>query len=183
MLKHARGSSSGPIVPLTYGFKPIDSSKQLGLILAIADGFFETNSENGLMTGAVGLEFRRKAFDIISMLPGEKNSSARIAVLFSRVTRDLVDRYVAGPYEVDGTVHMKAFRGVIKVLAENHIQFDVLPVEEISKGDLKRYDFIIAPEIRCLTRESRVLLSEYAKKVLVIGQLGALDDMIIRLRP
>ncbi|MCD6244624.1 MAG: hypothetical protein J7J65_05255, partial [Candidatus Korarchaeota archaeon] len=177
MLKHARGSSSGSIVPLTYGFKPIDSSKQLGLILAIADGFFETNSENGLMTGTVGLEFRRKAFDIISMLPGEKNSSARIAVLFSRVTRDLVDRYVAGPYEVDGTVHMKAFRGVIKVLAENHIQFDVLPVEEISKGDLKRYDFIITPEIRCLTRESRVLLSEYAKKVLVIGQLGVLDDM------
>jgi len=93
------------------------------------------------------------------------------------VTRDLVDRYVAGPYEVDGTVHMKVFREVIKVLAENCIQFDILPVKEISKGDLKRYDFIIAPKIRCLTRESRVLLSEYAKKVLVIGQLGALDDM------
>lgn len=178
MLKHARASNpEGLVIPLTYGGSEVDSSKQLGLIVSIADGYFETNSGNGLMVGTVGIEYRRKAFRFVSMLSGLGRQRASVGVLFSRTTRDLVDMYVAGPYDVQDTTHMRAFREVVKLLAEKHIQFDVLPIEEVSPDELANYEVLIAPEVRCLSQEARRMLSSYRGQLLVLGELGSLDDM------
>ena len=177
MLKHARGSlGNGVIIPLTYGKDASDSAKQLGLLLPLANGFFETNS-NGLMTGSVGAEFRRRAFWLVKMLSGvERSTNSRVGVLFSSFTRDFVDTYVSGPYDVEGTIHMRAFREVVRVLAEEHVRFDVIPIEMASKSELSRYDVLIAPELRVLSREARSILTSYRGKFLVIGKLGTLDE-------
>ncbi len=179
MVKHARGSlPDGVIVPLTYGRNGIDSARQLGLLLPLADGFFETNSENGLMTGSVGEGFRKRAFWLVRMLSHVRRGGAnRVGVLFSSLTRDLVDTYVPGPYDVGDTVHMRAFRRVIETLAKAHIQFDVVPVETATPSDLSRYDVLIAPEVRVLSREARELLLGYEGKLLVVGELGSLNEV------
>jgi len=177
MLKHARACSPlRPFLPLTYGLNPEDSSRQLGLVLAIADGFFETDSVDGLMTGSVGTAFREKAFYLVSLLKGPRESQAKVAVLFSRATRDYVDRYVYGPYDVSDTTHMAAFRRVVEVLARAHVQFDVLPVDEMDPSELSRYEVVIAPEVRCLSEGARRALEEYAGTLLRIGTLGDLDE-------
>ena len=177
MLKHARACSPlRPFLPLTYGLNPEDSSRQLGLVLAIADGFFETDSADGLMTGSVGTAFREKAFYLVSLLKGPRESQAKVAVLFSRATRDYVDRYVYGPYDVSDTTHMAAFRRVVEVLARAHVQFDVLPVDEMDPSELSRYEVVIAPQVRCLSRGARLTLEEYSGNLLRIGTLGDLDE-------
>ncbi len=177
MLKHARGSvGDGVIIPLTYGKDASDSAKQLGLLLPLANGFFETNS-NGLMTGSVGADFRERAFWLVKMLSGVmRGRKSKVGVLFSSFTRDFVDTYVPDPYNVEGTIHMKTFREVVRILAEGHIAFDVIPVERASRSELSQYDVLIAPEIRVLSREARSILSSYGGELLVIGELGALDE-------
>ncbi len=177
MLKHARGSvRDGVIIPLTYGRDASDSAKQLGLLLPLADGFFETNS-NGLMTGSVGVEFRKRAFWLVDMLSGmERSTRNRVGVLFSSFTRDFVDTYIAGPYDVEGTIHIRTFREVVRVLAEEHVHFDVIPIEMTSQSELSHYDVLIAPELRVLSREARSILASYRGKLLVLGKLGVLDE-------
>ncbi|GEM_PF-3482513 len=177
MLKHERGSvRDGIIIPLTYGRDASDSAKQLGLLLPLTNGFFETNS-NGLMTGSVGAEFRKRAFWLVKMLSGVKRSTrSRVGVLFSSFTRDFVDTYIAGPYDVEGTIHMRTFREVIRVLAEEHVQFDVIPIEMASKSELSQYDVLIAPELRVLSSEARGILASYGGELLVVGKLGVLDE-------
>ncbi|MDK2372300.1 MAG: family 10 glycosylhydrolase [Candidatus Korarchaeota archaeon] len=177
MLKHARGSvRDGVIIPLTYGRDASDSAKQLGLLLPLANGFFETNS-NGLMTGSVGVEFRKRAFWLVEMLSGiERSTRNRVGVLFSSFTRDFVDTYIADPYDVEGTIHIRTFREVVRALAEEHIQFDVIPIEMASQSELSQYDVLIAPELRVLSREARSILTSYRGKLLVVGKLGVLDE-------
>ncbi len=179
MVKHARGSlPDGIVIPLTYGRDETDSARQLGLLLPLTDGFFETNSENGLMTGSVGEEFRRRAFWLVKMLSHVRRGRVhRVGVLFSSLTRDIVDTYVPGPYDVEDTVHMRAFRKVIEILAEAHVQFDVIPVETATSSDLSRYDILIAPEVRVLSRGARELLLRYEGSLLVVGKLGSVNEM------
>ncbi len=178
MVRHARGSlPRGVVIPLTYGGSPEDSSRQLGILLPLMDGFFETNSGNGLMTGTVGVEFRRKAFWLVRMLSGlERVGRSRVGVLFSSLSRDLVDTYVPGPYDLDGTVHMRAFRAAVRELARAGISLDVVPLDMATSSELSRYDILIAPEIRALDRDARSILSHYRGKLLVIGRLGVLNE-------
>ena len=84
---------------------------------------------------------------------------------------------MAGPYDVQDTTHMRAFREVVKLLAEKHIQFYMLPIEEVSPDELANYEVLIAPEVRCLSQEARRMLSSYRGQLLVLGELGGLDDM------
>ncbi len=178
ILKQARGSSpSASMIPLTYGRDGLDSAKQLGLIIAIADGFFETNSENELMTGTVGEEFRKKAFWLVDKLARiNRTGRSDVAVLFSSFSRDLADTYVPGPYNVSGTRHMRAFRRTIRVLVENHIDFNVIPIERATLDELNGYKVVIAPDLEVLTHEGRELLSQYRGKLLVIGKFGSMDE-------
>ncbi|RLG40161.1 MAG: hypothetical protein DRO01_04525, partial [Thermoproteota archaeon] len=177
MLKHARSCAPGrPVLPLTYGVNPADASRQLALVLASADGFFETNFD-GYMTGSVGPKFRERAFRLVSLLSGPRLSQARVAVLFSRATRDYVDGYVNDIYDVSGTIHMAAFRGAVETLVRVGVRFDVRPVEELRRGELDGYEVVIAPQVRCLGDGARRALREFEGALLVIGELGSMDEM------
>ncbi len=178
MLKHARGSSPlKPFIPLTYGRDELDSARQLGLVISLGDGFFETNSRNGLMTGTVGYRFRKKAFWLVKMLGNlSRKHKSEIGVLFSSFSRDIVDTYVPDPYNVTGTKHMRSFRDVISVLAGNHVGFDIIPIERTTLDELRKYEVIIAPDVEVLTHNERRILSEYSGKLLVLGKLGVMDE-------
>ncbi len=177
MLKHARSCSPDrPVVPLTYGVDVRNAARQLALILSTADGFFETNFD-GYMVGTVGLGFRKRAFRLVELLSGPRESEARVAVLFSRASRDYVDGYVNDPYDVSGTIHMAAFRGVIEALVRAGVQFDVVSVEELSPQELANYEVVIAPEVRCLGDGARRALRDYEGILLVIGKLGTMNEL------
>ncbi len=177
MLKHARSCTPGrPVLPLTYGVNPADAARQLALVLASADGFFETNFD-GYMTGSVGPEFRERAFRLVSLLSGPRMSEAKVAVLFSRASRDYVDGYVNDIYDVSGTTHMAAFRGAVEALVRAGVQFDVLPVEELRPGELDGYEVVIAPQVRCLGEGARRALLKYGGTLLVIGELGSMNEL------
>ncbi len=136
-LKYVR-SSSKVMIPLTYGADPVDSGRQLGIILSMADGFFETNADC-YMTGTVGEGFRKKAFKLVWALTGVKKSTARVAVVFSYRLRDRVDTYVYGPYDMTDTKYMAEYRKVVEELLRKGVQFDVIPEERPG------YDVLIKP--------------------------------------
>ncbi len=174
MLKHAGSCTPGrPVLPLTYGVDPSDAARQLALVLAAAEGFFETNFD-GYMTGTVDPRFRRRALRLVGLLPGERESGARVAVLFSRASRDHADGYVNDPYDVSGTVHMAAFRRAVEELVRARVQFDVLPVEELGPDELSRYEVVVAPEVRCLGEGARRALRDFGGALLVVGELGSM---------
>ncbi len=126
-LKYVR-SSSEVMIPLTYGADPVDSGRQLGIVLSIADGFFETNADC-YMTGTVGEGFRKKAFKLVWALSGVKKSTAKVALVFSYRLRDRVDTYVYGPYDMTDTKYMAEYRKAVEELLRKGIQFDVIPEE------------------------------------------------------
>ncbi len=138
-LKYVRFSSE-IMIPLTYGADPTDSGRQLGIIITMADGYFETNADC-YMTGTVGEGYRKKAFTLVRALSGPKKSTARVAVVFSHRLRDRLDTYVYGPYDMTDTKYMASYRKLVEELLREGVQFDIIP-EGFPTDD---YELVLSP--------------------------------------
>ncbi len=175
MLKYSEAASRGkPLWFLNYGTSEGEAARQLGLILATSGSFFETNND-GLMTGTVGAGFRERAFRLVSALDAVGEDEADVGVLFSSRSLDLTGE-AWGPYDPGESRHLRAFRDVVRELASSGVQFDVVPLDYASPGDLAEYDVLVAPDVEVLDREARFALSEFGGTLLVVGSLGVLDE-------
>ena len=88
------------------------------------------------------------------------SSKARVAVIDSRLTRDMYERR-------DGSRYSHHFRGVYRVLSANHVPFDVIADHRLGDDDaadiLARYDAIILPNVACLTEKQRAAIDSYVE--------------------
>jgi len=81
---------------------------------------------------------------------------ATIGVYYSRSTR----LYYRNQHQ-EGDRFDASIKGMENVLAENHIPFDFLPDNQISKDRLSRYHLVILPNVKCLSDKETELLKNY----------------------
>ena len=55
-------------------------------------------------------------------------------------------------------------KGLINVLMENHIQYDFILNDQISKDRLDKYKLVILPNVRCMSDNEIVIVRNYVKK-------------------
>lgn len=85
-------------------------------------------------------------------------STARVALVDSELTSQFYGRR-------DSTRYTHHFRGMYRILVENHIPFDVIADHRLNDPDaeqiLAKYDAIILPNVACLNATQRQILDRY----------------------
>lgn len=79
----------------------------------------------------------------------------------------------------ENKAHSAAVRRITDVLGEAHLLFDFVPESQTTLERLKRYDTVVAPEVRYLSDEQRSVLQAYLKaggKLLTTGAFASHDE-------
>ncbi|MBX3206047.1 MAG: beta-galactosidase trimerization domain-containing protein [Labilithrix sp.] len=178
MLKLARGvDRERASVASSAGASEWDAGLALGTTFAAQASPWEQRS--GIPHAGVARELRTRAFAWArEHLPAIQSarSAARVAVIQSSASRDLVDfGYGSGTFAsaiapltgvgqrhvvrdsswfaadaADGAGALEAvgeLRGMIKALSHLHVPFDVLPAETLTAADLSKYRLVVAPDV------------------------------------
>jgi len=177
MLKYSASvSGKKPFWVLNYGYERTDATAQLGLILATSGSYFETRVS--AMTGTVGLEYRKQANEFVKAHTEILNSRsvARVAVLYSRGSRDFIDRGAGEGYDQSEAPYLKVYRSTLAVLTKSHVQFDILILEEADLDSIAAYEVLVAPGLGVVSDQSHRLLASFPGLVLVVGSYGTMNE-------
>ena len=177
MLKYSASvSGNKPFWVLNYGYERSDAAGQLGIILATSGSYFETRVS--AMAATVGLEYRKQANEFIKAHRKILNSHsvARVAVLYSRGSRDFIDQGAGGGYDQSEAPYLKLYRSTLATLTKSHVQFDILILEEAGLDSIGAYEVLIAPGVAVVSDGSHKLLASFHGSVLVIGSYGDMNE-------
>lgn len=177
MLKYSASvSGKKPFWMLNYGYERTDATAQLGLILATSGSYFETRVS--AMAGTIGLEYRKQANEFVKAHTEILNSRsvARVAVLYSRGSRDFIDRGAGEGYDQSEAPYLKVYRSTLAVLTKSHVQFDILILEETDLDSIAAYEVLIAPGLGVVSDQSHRLLASFPGLVLVVGSYGTMNE-------
>ncbi len=137
--------------------------------LVITMGFNYYTSGNIGMAGIVDEEFMRDFFEWLSNYDEYFygwNTSANVAIVFSRYTLDYLDR---GSWE--GYAYHDAIKGALMMLIESNIPFEVITERDLD--NLSRYDLVIMPDFACMDENEAEKIREYVAsggKIVVINE-------------
>jgi hypothetical protein len=104
--------------------------------------------------------------------------AARVAVLYSQETRDLVDRATGTQYDPGASKHFRSYRAALRGLADSHVPYTVLFAETASDEALSAFDAIVVPGIAAMSRATAERLERAAARgaqVLVADEVATLD--------
>jgi Beta-galactosidase trimerisation domain len=182
MMKYARGmAGKRPSWVFSYGFKPQDAERVMGLVIATGNAPYETRIPR--MCTSVGTRYRRAMFDWLAshpMLPVAEPANGA-AVLFSSSSRDYLDQGKGvGLYNslygrdelwwstnagdvVPMLEYMGDYRGTCKALIQAHVPFDVLSAARLEAPALARYRLIAAPSPVSLSDAAIAALTGYVR--------------------
>ncbi len=178
MIAFARAADRGkPSWILTYGYRPRDSAQLAGMVLAEGANFYETKGP--AMADTVGTDFRRQLFGWIAAHTSPlsaSNSAARVGLLYSPRTRDLVDTSSGEPYDVGDAIHFAAYRAAANDLYKAHIPFDV--VLDSDTEAFNRYSVLIVPQVQAMSAATAAGLRAFQGRLLTVGDTGQYDEWL-----
>jgi len=177
MLKYSASvSGKKPFWVLNYGHERTDAAGQLGLILATSGSYFETRVS--AMIGTVGLEYRKQANEFVKAHTEilSSHSDARVAVLYSRASRDYIDQGAGEGYDQSEAPYLKLYRSTLAALTKSHVQFDIVILEEAEPGSIAAYEALIAPGLAAVSDQSHTLLMSFPGRLLVVGSYGTTNE-------
>jgi len=177
MIKFGRGADNDkPSWILTYGYEPDDAEKLAGVIVANKANYYETRGPS--MLDSVGENYRKHIFTWIrenqEFIYGSR-SMADVAVLYSARCRDFVDQGGGDLYDYDDTEFFSEYRKTTTFLLKSHIPFDTLVTPGLTSETLKKYQWLILPNIATMSDEEAEMLKNYARnggKIVAIGETG-----------
>lgn len=178
-IKAASGNKSS--WAFAYAKQPDDAELVAAEVLAARNNVYELRQPD--MSETVGATYRTKMFGWIKENEDvlfNTTPAARVAVLYSSASREYIDNYRGlGQYvtlnssddlwwESDPSSsaytlqYVAEYRGMIKLLVNNHIPFEVV-VKPESASDLTNYQAVIAPDLEALSNAEAQLLEDYVK--------------------
>ena len=176
MIAFTRGADEAkPSWILTYGYRPRDSAQLAGLVMAEGANFYET--QGPLMDTTVGEAYRTQLFDWIANHAADLysgRSAARVAVLYSPRTRDLLDSGSGSPYALEDSVHFAAYRALANRLYCAHLPFDV--VLDTDTAAFNHYSILILPEVQLMSDTTANALRTFTGHLITIGDTGRYDE-------
>jgi hypothetical protein len=194
MLKFGRGVfPESPSWAFTYGNVPDDAEMVMAESLATQNSPYELKAPE--MTTTVDPDYRARMFNWAQEhrdLLFRSESAARIAVIQSSASRDLVDgsclvvdqcgvalyantnrpeglREEASWWADDlvesiySTDYMADYRGLAKALVQLHRPFDVVPLRNATADQLARYDALLVPDLQALSTAEANRLTAYVE--------------------
>ena len=181
-LKYTKAASGDkPSWVFTYGKQVDDAEAVMAEAVAAGNNPYELMVPE--MTSTVGDgSMRTRLFTWIQanrQYLFERDSAARVAVLYSSSSRDFVDKFaglgmftttnaggddlfwsnaaIDSAYQRD---FLAEFRGMVELLVNNHIPFDTLVAP--SAAELARYDVVMLPDVEAIPNGEAALLDAYA---------------------
>ena len=179
MNKHARGASGDkPAWVFNYGKQADDAELVMAESIAAGNNPYETKIPE--MATSVGAAYRTRMFGWMeanaSALDGTR-SAARVAVLYSSESHDYVDKAVGqGLYatttssaaefwstdaadSVYQRQYLAEYTGLVKLLVNNHIPFDV--IVDPSAEELALYQTVLLPDLEAISDEAAARLRSF----------------------
>jgi hypothetical protein len=150
-----------------------------GLVLAEGANFYETKGPQ--MADTVDAGYRADLFRWIARHEAaiyEGESLARVGLLFSPRTRDLVDGIAGEPYAHGQSVHFAAYRSIANRLYRGHVPFDV--VIDTDMKAFGRYDVLIVAEVQAMSDATAEALRGFAGLLITVGETGHYDEWMNR---
>lgn len=182
-LKYTRAASGKkPSWVFSYG-KQVDDAKQV-MAQALIAGNNPYELQVPEMTTTVGADFRQQMFDWTKRYSDylfKAESKANVGVLYSSASRDFVDQFQGlgmfatteanndplwwAENAIDSVFQrefLAEFRGVIKLLVNQHIPFDTLVFPDLA--ELQRYQTIVLPNIQAISEQEAELIRQYVQQ-------------------
>ena len=182
-LKYARGATGEkPSWTFTYGKQADDAQQVMAQALIAGNNPYELQVPE--MATTVGDAYRTRMFNwskVNAPYLFEAASTAKTGILFSSPSRDYVDKFeglgmfattdggsdelwwsestLDSVYERD---YLGEHRGVLKVLVNEHIPFNILLVP--SQAELNQYESVFMPNIQAITDEEAQRLRLYVQQ-------------------
>ena len=192
MYKYAKGADSKKASwAFTYGLQEDDAEAVLAIATTAGVSPYELKSPE--MTTTVGHEYRKKMFSFIRKHENiifRSKSRAKIALIHSSSSRDYVD----GECLIDGSCgtslfattsnpnkgkawwaedegsslysskYMAEYRGMLKLLVDLHVPFDLLSNNTMNLEKLQQYEKVFLPYYKALSQKEYEILDEYVKQ-------------------
>lgn len=185
MLKYGRGVDRDQAsLATSAGIAAWDAG--LALATALAAGASPWEHRAGAPEATAGQGVRARAFAWArahGRALASARSGARVAVLQSSASRDVVDFgagtgtfstslpprardaagwWADGPEDGAGALEVVGeARGVVKALTHLHVPFDVLPAERVESPDLARYRLVLAPDVVAVSDRTATALRAF----------------------
>ncbi len=200
MMRHGRGcAGKNPSWVISYGKETDDAERVMAI--AIAGGVRPYESQIPLLNNTVGDAWRGKMFGWLKenndIWAGE--SANAVAVVFSSISRDFVDRNAGGglytstnPADEDwwattptdsakNLPYLGEYRGICKALIHAHAPYDVVITPHLSPARLAPYPLVVAPRPAALSDGEISSLKSYVEAggtLLVTGgaDAGVFDE-------
>jgi hypothetical protein len=181
MIKFARAADRGkPSWILTYGYQPGDAERLAGVIAAHGANYYET--QGPAMDGTVGPEYRRHIFGWTEAQEGhifDTVSLAQVGLLYSARSRDLFDQAAGEGYDLGGEGFFAEYRAAARALFKAHIPFDIVVDNDLSPELIRRYRWLVVPNVACMSDAQADLLRRYSGdggRLVAIAEAGAYDE-------
>ncbi|MDR6416911.1 beta-galactosidase trimerization domain-containing protein [Pseudarthrobacter sulfonivorans] len=194
MMRHGRGcAGKNPSWAITYGKQTDDAERVMAI--AIAGGQRPYESQIPLLSRTVGDAWRRKMYGWLKensdIWAGD--SANPVAVIFSSVSRDFVDRNAGtglytstNPADEDWWAtrrkdsaktlpYLGEYRGICKALIHAHAPYDVVTTPHLSPERLAPYPVVAAPRPAALSDGEIASLKSYVKAGGTLLVTGATD--------
>ena len=182
MMRHGRGcAGKNPSWAISYGKQTDDAERVMAI--SIAGGVRPYESQNPLLSRTVGDSWRGKMYgwlkDNNDIWAGE--SANPVAVIFSSVSRDFVDRNAGvGLYTSTNPAdelwwatrgkdsaavlpYLGEYRGICKALIHAHAPYDVVTMPHLSPARLAPYPVVVAPRPAALSDGEIASLKSYVE--------------------
>ena len=182
-LKYARAATGNkPSWVFSYGKQANDAQQVMLQALIAGNNPYELKVPE--MTSTVGSAFRTRMFnwsDIYTSHLFKAESTAKTGVFYSSESRDYVDKFAglgmfattdsggddlwwasSANESVYQRNYLAEYRGVIKVLAHEHIPFNALVKPDLN--ELNRYQTILLPNIEAISNSESNLLKQYVQQ-------------------
>jgi hypothetical protein len=130
------------------------------------------------MEGTIGLDYRKQANEFIREHEDilDSQSAAKVAVLYSRSSRDFIDRGAGEGYDQSEAPYLELYRTTLAALTRAHVQFNILVLEEARPDLLAAYEVLVAPSLGAVSDQSHGLLTGFPGLVLVVGSYGTMNE-------
>lgn len=182
-LKYTRAASGKkPSWVFSYGKQVDDATQVMAQALISGNNPYELQVPE--MTTTVGADFRKNMFDWTQRYSDylfKSESKANVGVLYSSASRDFVDQFqglgmfattdgandplwwaestIDSVYQRD---FLAEFRGVIKLLVNQHIPFDTLVFPDLA--ELQRYQVVVLPNIQAISTQEADIIRQYVQQ-------------------
>lgn len=181
MIKFTRAADRGkPSWVLTYGYEPGDAERLAGVLASYGANYYETKGPG--MADSVGAEYRRRLFGWTQAQEEQifdAVSLAQVGLLYSARSRDLFDRVGGDGYDPGTEGFFAEYRAAARALFKAHLPFDVVVDNDLSPELIRRYRWLVVPNVACMSDEQADLLrrfSEEGGRLIASSEAGSYDE-------